>query len=606
MRISGLVTAIKGFTHMDQAMVAEPVDLGLSLANTVTVLRAKARQKSATVAIELEAGLPRVRGFAGELNQIWGNLIDNALDAVEEGGHVEVKASREGERVVVRIVDDGPGIPAAIRERIFDPFFSTKPMGQGTGLGFDIVRRLVRHNDGVIEVDSKPGRTEFRVALPIDEAQKAGASAMNKPVLLIVDDDPQVLAAVRRDLRSRYRENYTVMSAASGEDALNAIRELKSRGDSLAMLISDQRMPGMMGSEVLAKSRPIYPLARRVLLTAYSDIDAAVKAINEAHLDHYLSKPWEPPEERLFPAIDDLLDAWQAEYLAGGKGSAAGGPSVVSPIARHQGFSGEQSDPLSLARCNPRRGMLRALLDAAGVGVDELPALFFDDGSPVLRNPDPRQVAERLGKPLTAAFEVYDLAIVGAGPAGLAAAVYGASEGLRTLLLDRHAPGGQAGSSSRIENYLGFPAGVSGSELTRRAITQAQRLGAEFLAPLEVTGLSIDGGYKRLALADGRQIVTRVLLASTGMFYREHPAPGIAEHTGAGVYYGAATTEAAAFRDRRVTVVGGGNSAGQGAIYLARYASEVEIVIRRDSLRETMSQYLIEQIEKTPNIRLRP
>ena len=248
----------------------------------------------------------------------------------------------------------------------------------------------------------------------------------------------------------------------------------------------------------------------------------------------------------------------------------------------------------------------RALLDAAGVGAEELPALFFDDGSPVLRNPDPRQVAERLGKPLTAAFEVYDLAIVGAGPAGLAAAVYGASEGLRTLLLDRHAPGGQAGSSSRIENYLGFPAGVSGSELARRAITQAQRLGAEFLAPLEVTGLAIDGGYKRLALADGRQIVTRAMLASTGMFYREHPAPGIAEHTGAGVYYGAATTEASAFRDRRVIVVGGGNSAGQGAIYLARYASQVEIVIRRDSLRETMSQYLIEQIEKTAEHPIRP
>ena len=248
----------------------------------------------------------------------------------------------------------------------------------------------------------------------------------------------------------------------------------------------------------------------------------------------------------------------------------------------------------------------RPLLDAASVGAEDLPALFFDDGSPVLRNPDPRQVAERLGRPMTAAFDVYDLVIVGAGPAGLAAAVYGASEGLRTLLLDRHAPGGQAGTSSRIENYLGFPAGVSGSELTRRALTQAQRLGAEFLAPLEVTGVTIDGGYKRLALGDGREIVTRAMLATTGMFYREHPAPGIAEHTGAGVYYGAATTEAAAFRDRRVLVVGGGNSAGQGAMYLARYAKEVDIVVRRDSLRDTMSQYLIEQIEKTPNIRLRP
>ena len=224
----------------------------------------------------------------------------------------------------------------------------------------------------------------------------------------------------------------------------------------------------------------------------------------------------------------------------------------------------------------------------------------------VLRNPEPRQVAERLGRSLSAAFDVYDLVIVGAGPAGLAAAVYGASEGLRTLLLDRHAPGGQAGTSSRIENYLGFPAGVSGSELTRRALTQAQRLGAEFLAPLEVTGVTIDAGYKRLTLVDGREIVTRAMLAATGMFYREHPAPGVAEHTGAGVYYGAATTEAPAFVGRRVLVVGGGNSAGQGAMYLARYAKEVQIVVRRDSLRDTMSPYLIDQIEKTPNIRLRP
>jgi thioredoxin reductase (NADPH) len=428
---------------------------------------------------------------------------------------------------------------------------------------------------------------------------------MNKPVLLIVDDDPQVLAAVRRDLRSRYRENYTVMSASSGQEALNAIRELKSRGDSLAMLICDQRMPGMMGSEVLAKSRPIYPLARRVLLTAYSDIDAAVRAINEAHLDHYLSKPWDPPEERLFPAVDDLLDAWQAEYLPEAKGLRLVGYQWSPQSHAIKDFLASNLIPYRWLDVT-RDADARALLDAAGVSLEELPALFFDDGSPVLRNPDTRQVAERLGKPLTAAFDIYDLAIVGAGPAGLAAAVYGASEGLRTLLLDRHAPGGQAGSSSRIENYLGFPAGVSGSELTRRAIMQAQRLGAEFLAPLEVTGLSIDGGYKRIALGDGRQIVARVLLASTGMFYREHPAPGIAEHTGAGVYYGAATTEASAFRDRHVIFVGGGNSAGQGAIYLARYASQVDIVIRRDSLRETMSQYLIEQIEKTSNIRLRP
>ena len=427
---------------------------------------------------------------------------------------------------------------------------------------------------------------------------------MNKPVLLVVDDDAQVLAAVRRDLRSRYREGYMVVGASSGEEALNAMRDLKSRGDALAAIICDQRMPGMMGSEVLAKSRAIYPLARRVLLTAYSDIDAAVKAINEAHLDHYLSKPWDPPEERLFPAIDDLLDAWQAESLPEAKGLRLVGHQWSPQSHAIKDFLASNLIPYRWLDVT-RDADAQPLLDAAGVDPSELPALFFDDGSPVLRNPDPRMVAERLGRPLTASFDLYDLAIVGAGPAGLAAAVYGASEGLRTVLLDRHAPGGQAGSSSRIENYLGFPAGVSGSELTRRAIAQAQRLGAEFLAPLETTGMTIDGGYKRLTLSDGREIVTRTVLASTGMLYRQHPAPGIAELTGAGVYYGAATTEATAFRDRHVLVVGGGNSAGQAAMHLARYANHVEIVIRRDGLRETMSQYLIEQIEKTSNIHLR-
>jgi thioredoxin reductase (NADPH) len=426
---------------------------------------------------------------------------------------------------------------------------------------------------------------------------------VNKPVIFVVDDDPQVLAAVRRDLRGRYREQYSVLSAASGQEALDAVRELKSRGDALAMVISDQRMPGMLGHELLAATRELYPLARRVLLTAYSDIEAAVKAINEARIDHYLSKPWDPPEERLFPVIDDLLDSWQAEYLPEAKGLRLVGHQwsprshaikdfLVSSLIPYRWLDVER-DPDA-----------RTLIEAAGVGVDELPVLFFEDGS-VLRDPEPRNVAERLGRSLSAAFDVYDLVIVGAGPAGLAAAVYGASEGLRTLMLDRHAPGGQAGSSSRIENYLGFPAGVSGSELTRRALMQAQRLGAESIAPLEVTGVSIDGGYKRLTLSDGRELVTRTMLAATGMMYREHPAPGVAEHMGAGVYYGAATTEAPAFKGRRVLVIGGGNSAGQGAMYLARYAEDVQIVVRREDLRGSMSQYLLDQIAKTPNIRLR-
>ena len=422
-------------------------------------------------------------------------------------------------------------------------------------------------------------------------------------MLLVVDDDAQVLAAVRRDLRGRYREAYAIISASSGEEALAAMRELKARGDALAIVISDQRMPGMQGTDVLAQSRDVYPLARRVMLTAYSDIDAAVKAINVAHLDHYLSKPWDPPDECLFPVIDDLLDAWQAESLPETKGLRLVGHQWSPRSHAVKDFLAGNLIPYRWIDVE-RNVEAPSLLEAAGIAAGDLPALFFEDGS-VLPNPEPRQVAERLGRALAAVRDLYDLVIVGAGPAGLAAAVYGASEGLRTLLLDRHAPGGQAGSSSRIENYLGFPAGVSGSELKRRAVTQAQRLGAELLVPLEVTGVSIDAGYKHLTLSDGREVVTRTMLAATGMAYREHPAEGVAQHTGAGVYYGAATTEAPAFTGRRVLVVGGGNSAGQGAMYLSRFAEDVQIVVRGESLRETMSQYLVEQIEKTPTIRLR-
>lgn len=427
---------------------------------------------------------------------------------------------------------------------------------------------------------------------------------MNKPVILVADDDAQVLAAVRRDLRAKYRERYSIVSATSGEEALATIRELKARGESLAIVISDQRMPGLQGTELLAQLRDVYPLARRVLLTAYSDIAAAITAINVAHLDHYLSKPWTPPDECLYPVIDDLLDSWQAEYLPEAKGLRLVGHQWSPRSHAIKDFLAGNLVPYHWVDVD-RDAAARVLLDSKDVSLNELPVLFLEDGN-VLRDLEPRVVAEHLGRSLSAARDLYDLVIVGAGPTGLGAAVYGASEGLRTLLLERHSPGGQAGTSSRIENYLGFPSGVSGAELTRRAVTQAQRLGAEFLVPLEVTAISIDAGYKHLTLSDGRQVVTRTMLAATGMSYREHPAPGIAEHVGAGVYYGAATTEAPAFGGRRVVVVGGGNSAGQAAMYLARYAREVQIVVRRDTLRDTMSQYLIEQIDKTPNIRLRP
>ena len=427
---------------------------------------------------------------------------------------------------------------------------------------------------------------------------------MNNPVILVVDDDPQVLGAIRRDLRSRYREDYRVLAASSGESALETVRELKTRGDVLAMLISDQRMPSMLGVDLLTKCREIYPIARRVLLTAYSDVQAAVKAINEAHLDHYFEKPWDPPEEHLFPTIDELLGTWQAEYRPEITGLRLIGHQWSPRSHEVKDFLASNFIPYRWLDVD-RDPNARQLLDVTGVASAELPLLLLENGT-VLRNPGTQQVAESLGLTMSAAHDLYDLIIVGAGPAGLAAAVYGASEGMRTLVLDGHGPGGQAGASSRIENYLGFPAGVSGSELARRAVTQAQRLGAEILVPVSVAGFSVEGGYKRLALGDGRELVARTIIAATGMTYREHTAEGIAAFTGPGVYYGAAMTEGHSCRGGRVVVVGGGNSAGQSAVYLSGLANEVQLIVRREGLSETMSHYLTDQIAARPNIRVRP
>lgn len=427
---------------------------------------------------------------------------------------------------------------------------------------------------------------------------------MSEPVILVIDDDPQVLAAIRRDLRSRYREDYRVLSANSGEAALDAIKKLKAKGDALAMIISDQRMPSMLGVDVLAKSREIYPIARRVLLTAYSDIDAAVRAINEAHLDHYLEKPWDPPEERLFPAIDDLLSSWQAEYRPEVTGIKLIGYQWSPRSHEVKHFLASNLIPYRWFDIDRDPDVPR-LLEAAGLHAQESPVLILENGT-VLRNPTIDRVAESLCLKMAAAHDLYDLIIIGAGPAGLAAAVYGASEGMRTLVLDGHGPGGQAGTSSRIENYLGFPSGVSGSELTRRAVAQAQRFGAEILVPVSVAGLSVDGGYKRVALADGRELVTRAVITATGMTYRELPAEGISDYIGAGVYYGAAITEAHSCRGCRVIVIGGGNSAGQSAVYLSRFAREVSLVVRRNGLNTTMSHYLVQQLAALPNVRILP
>jgi len=426
---------------------------------------------------------------------------------------------------------------------------------------------------------------------------------MKEPAILVVDDDPHVLSALRRDLRSRYRTDYRVLAVNSGEAALDVVKDLKTRGDALAMVMTDQRMPSMLGVDVLAKAAEFYPIARRVLLTAYSDVRAAIRAINEAHLDFYLEKPWDPPEERLFPAIDDLLGSWRAEYRPEISGIRVVGHQW-SPQSHHvKDFLASNLVPYRWIDVERHREAGR-LLESAGITAQDLPAVVLEDGT-TLRNPEIRQIAESLGLSTSAAHDLYDLVIVGAGPTGLAAAVYGSSEGMRTLLVDGHGPGGQAAQSSRIENYLGFPSGISGVELTRRAVAQAQRLGTEFIVPVMVSGLATDGNYKRVTLSDGREVHTRAVIAATGMTYRQHSAEGMATCVGAGVYYGAATTEAHSCRDRRVFIVGGGNSAGQGAIHLSRYAREVHIVVRREGLSDTMSHYLLHQIAAIPHIRVR-
>jgi thioredoxin reductase (NADPH) len=428
---------------------------------------------------------------------------------------------------------------------------------------------------------------------------------MSLPIIFCIDDDVQVLRAITRDLKSRYRDSYRILSTTIVQEALDSLQELTNKGDSVALFLSDQRMPEMEGVEFLIKTMQFYPEAKRALLTAYADKDAAIKAINEAKLDYYLVKPWDPPEEQLFPVIDDLLSNWQCDYHPVFKGIKVIGYQYSQSSHELKDFLAGNLVPYQWLDIQSQQDA-KKLMANNKLTESDLPVVLLEDGS-YLSKPELGELASKIGlNPDRDRHDVYDVVIIGAGPAGLAAGVYGASEGLKTLLIERRAPGGQAGTSSRIENYLGFPTGLSGAELTRRAMTQAARLGTEYLSPRSVKSIEHKDGYKKLILNDDEEIITRSIVITTGVDYRKLETAGIADFTGAGIYYGAAMTEATACKDKEVYIVGGGNSAGQAAMYLSKFAKNVYILIRKNDLAETMSAYLIEQIAAEHNIYIKP
>jgi len=423
-----------------------------------------------------------------------------------------------------------------------------------------------------------------------------------KPVIMAVDDEPAVLGAVERDLRRKYGKEYQLVRAESGAAALDALKQLRVRNSPVALFLVDQRMPQMSGVEFLEEAMKVYPDAKRALLTAYADTEAAIKAINEVRLDYYLMKPWDPPDQNLYPVLDDLLDDWQASFQPPLEGIRLIG-NRWSPLTHQlKDFLARNQVPyhwLDLEVGDEGQKLLESL----GDGEVKLPVVLFEDGS-YLSQPTNAQVAEKAGRRTHASLPFYELIIVGGGPAGLAAAVYGASEGLSTLLIEREAPGGQAGTSSRIENYLGFPSGLSGWDLARRAITQAARFGAEILTPQEVCSLRVADPYRIVQLADGTELSCQALLIATGVSYRKLTVPGAEELAGAGVYYGGAQSEAIFYKGEDVYIIGGANSAGQAAMYFSRYARTVTMVVRGDSLRKSMSSYLVDQIEAIENIKV--
>jgi thioredoxin reductase (NADPH) len=421
-----------------------------------------------------------------------------------------------------------------------------------------------------------------------------------KPILFTIDDDPEVLHAIERDLRRKYGSQFRVLHADSGSAALEVLKQLKLRNEPVALLLSDQRMAHMTGVEFLEQAKELFPDAKRVLLTAYADTDAAIQAINTVKLDYYLSKPWDPPEEHLYPMLQDLLDDWLADYRPPFQGIRVLGHRWSPESHQVKDFLTRNQIPYRWLDVETSQEVHR-LIEHAGLDATRLPVVLFPDGSS-LAEPTNEQLAEKTGLRTHAGKPFYDLIIVGAGPAGLAAAVYGASEGLRTVLIEREASGGQAGTSSRIENYLGFPVGLSGGDLARRAVAQASRFGVEILVPQEVKALRVQDPYRFVTLGDGTELSCHALIIATGVSYRRLNVPGMDRLTGAGVYYGAAMTEALSCVDSDVYIVGGANSAGQAAMYFSRYARSVTILVRGDSLAKSMSQYLIDQISATENI----
>ena len=428
---------------------------------------------------------------------------------------------------------------------------------------------------------------------------------MAKPILLSVDDDSDVLRSIERDLRSKYGSEYRVIGSDSPEGALDLLKQLKVRNDSVALLLADQRMPRMDGVEFLQQGMRIFPKAKRALLTAYTDMTAAISAINQANINYFFLKPWDPPSEHLYPQLDDLLDDWQANYHPTFEGIRVLGTRWSPRSYDLRDFLARNHVPYQWidVEISAKDPETKRLMEALGPEASDLPIVLFPDGTKLLESL-PADVAKKVGLRTRAQTDFYDLAIVGGGPAGLAAAVYGASEGLKTVMIEKEAPGGQAGMSSRIENYLGFPAGLSGNDLARRAVVQAQRFGVEILSPLEVVGVRTEGSYRIIKLADGNEISCHALMISTGVQWRKLEAEGVARLQGAGIYYGGGATEALSCAGEIVYVVGGANSAGQAAMNFAKYAERVVILVRGDSLAATMSQYLIDQIKETPNIQI--